>query len=485
MQYVGRAPFSPGRRAMFWEPARGRHAARLGQAAYKDPSNRLLEQPLISILKRRLLAVLGGKTFLKDAGWPGHVDMAAVGRWFENFWFPTYVADAGRPIKSLVAEQIPEFPYPSSIPAFFDVSQDSTSQELDDADQIDAYFGPSVDIMQGVPVPSRELESQLIGSSYHYQDPWITQPCLDGYFYPGAKYGMFQEFSSSRTSPKGPGSGLGEKVDMAGRFWCSPWAKGNVSEAIPDAVRYAWPPGGVPGTSNAPGGSARAYFWGLTLNEPWGDVKPWMKNAELAEYVLARYPFPQPFNSDGYQRFWSYFALPGLQALVKTGVNLAEEDIRVWITFSIIAHFNEMADALNSYFESQAHSMKQSQTALIIGAAVVAVFAAIILVGAPVIASLVAGVANSAATAMNKIDQHKFQVEMADIQDAFKESDPAFSDQVGEAAAYVQRLSAALETAVDKENVTRTLSSPGLSTGLLIGGGLAAIGALALAIFRK
>jgi hypothetical protein len=227
----------------------------------------------------------------------------------------------------------------------------------------------------------------------------------------------------------------------------------------------------------------RAFFWGLSMSEPWGDVKRWFKNALLAEYVLARYPFPQPFNGDGYQRFWSYFALPGFWDLIKSGAPLEEEDIRVWITFSVITHYNEMVNALNGYLGKKAKSMRQDALARTIAAAVVAIVAVAVL--APVVAAIVGGIANSAASAMNKIDAAKFQHDMTDIQDAFKDGDPAFAGQVSEAAAYVARLSNALETAIDKSTVTRTLQSSALSTGLLIGGGLAAVGALALAIFRK
>lgn len=465
----GGARIGFGRGHMFWEPVRGRRAVRLGQAAYNDPDNRLLNLSIMEILKRRILTVLpmskrgkGSydwaiqfqiKQALYGAGWPGKLPQVIPG--LDGLFQTIGLTVSGG------AEAVGQFsPFPfQTTKALFDISQDPTSKEIDDADQIDAFFGPIYPVL----VPSVDLEK---GSYYPVPDPWITQPCLDGSIYRDHEYGSF---SQGEIEPKNKAGAL---IGMNGRFWCSPWAEGKAQATIPSPVWNVW---GADQTTNL---SVRAVFFGLTLSEPWGDVKPWFKNALMTDYVLSKYPFPQPFGE--HNRFWSYFAVQGLRDLVKTSVPLAEEDIRVWITFSFLAHYVEMVDALNSYLKGQAKSERRK--ALVITIAAVAIGALVLAAALP---AIIAAIASSAATALNKINAHEFQKQMADIQDAFKESDPAFSDQVGEAAAYVQRLSAALETAVDKENVTRTLSSPGLSTGLLIGGGLAAIGALALAIFRK
>jgi hypothetical protein len=408
---------------------------RLAQAV----SNRLLDLPVGRILGRRSVATIsafkvGPARLSIPPNWP-YLTEAELNTPMNVGW----------PTASDQVALAMEWPA-SVVYALMTASISPTHEEVDDADVIDEFFGGQ---------STRFVSSMARGEP---PDPWLFEVCATG-----ALSIRCQQGSRDCRQVKGGFFARAVEFDL-NEFWCPPWAKsGNYeSPELPLIMIYEMPAFGA-------WESVRGAFWGLTGGELWKDVRPWLPNAMAAEEVLKDYPFPQPFNE--YVMYWTRFGLAGLRGLVKVPVELLREDIRAWITFSILANYETMVNTLNSDLKDKAKRKKRKMQ--LVTYAVAAFGVVLLAAGLP---AIIGAVMSAASSSLQKIDMAKFNREMGEIADAFGETDPAFSSEITSAAGYVENLSAGLETGISVEESRRSA----LPTTLLVGG--AAVGAIGLAL---
>lgn len=446
--------------------------ARLAQAPPPNV-NRLLTVPLKWIIYRRWLLILEpsiqgvatspspvGKAGIFAMGWPTSLP---------NNWpqpWPGANITPWSQISSLTG-------WPEDvIQTFYEISQQAISDEPKDLETIDQYFSQPTDYVGSEPsmIP----------------DPTLERICDAGVFYPYSNR-YRQETPGPNVDTSGNGLPQSDQtMPVPGGFWCSGKSTGHTT--LPAIIRVSEMTAGfippsrtTPRLPNVPwpAFSENADFWGVDLDGPWGNVKPWIGNLGTANDVLAKYPFPQPFADR--LPYVTRYALPGLRTLVQTPVELAPEDIEVWLTFAILGNWQSMVNDLNRDLKAEARSEREQALITTIAAVVVGV----VTLGAG-LPAIIGAIAGSAVSTLNKINEVQLQKDLSKVQDAFQSTDPGFAGEIGKSKAYVQRLSDALSTAIDKNNVQRTLApGGGVSTGLYVAGGVAAAAAVAFAIFRS
>lgn len=470
---IGRlAPF--GRGEIFRSPAAPGPGHRLAQAsaAPTDPDNRLLDLTVGQILGRRSVAtaywnpLLSGMQMLPTVpkNWP-NVTQAELDA-FDAF-APGIQASGGTGWTNLSAAT--GLPVPT-LKTLMQVSLDPTSKELGDADLIDRYFGEQP-----------PAQTSMTWPDPNDPGPWLLNLCTKGEFDPNCP---LPGRKGDTWSPGQPcfqrhvqGMDLGPKQSGAGDvplndFWCPPWSRGSKTGPMAMAIRSEYGhqdhwKGGWPVPP-----SPKAVFWGVTLGEPWSTVKPWLPNAERADKILLDFPFPAPFGE--YIFTWTRFAVPELRAWIRLPVRLSEESIRAFITFTVLAHYEEMAVALDAYLKKRAKRFAQNQ--LIKTIAVIAIS----VIGLAAGIAVAAGAATALIQAKTEMDKIDFEAEMTKVADAFESTDPAFAQEVRNAKDWAQKVAAggaaALESGAGSGLLTIGLAAGsaaaiGITIALLLGGG--------------
>jgi hypothetical protein len=259
-------------------------------------------------------------------------------------------------------------------------------------------------------------------------------------------------------------------------------------------------------------------YFGIRNDLPWEEVKgPVLRSIAVLD-ALVNYPFPSPISL--MPSYW--YAYPEVHEAAKTFIH---QDIiinralaRLWITFAIIGDggsvYNNVSARIIHDLEKEARDAKRM--AIIRGIGLAAVFA-IITAGlgaalAPAIAAIVpAGVPLTGATVASAITSGVKQAmtyqekkdatdALEKISDLFAQSDPAFAAEASKLAETfgflgekvkeltAEGLEAAAEGKRAKDDLSDVPEDPaapppnyGLTTNLLVGGGVAAAGVAALA----
>jgi hypothetical protein len=181
-------------------------------------------------------------------------------------------------------------------------------------------------------------------------------------------------------------------------------------------------------------------YFGLDLSRPWRELRPVMLNIENLMKLVGdpvghanqpSYPWPGPARITGY---WWELAQSGLRELVRQPGILTEDVARLWITLSLLTHYNALVAQARDQMEKSAQSERFNLTVLTVA------LVAFGLVLGIAIGPLIAGgfkVASGVLTDVEKRDAAK------DLNAAAKElqtTDPAFAGQVQWSAQYIQRM---------------------------------------------
>jgi hypothetical protein len=420
-----------------------------------DADNRLLDLTVGKILGRRSVAtaywdpLLSGMQMMPTVpkNWP-NVTQAELDALDAQVQFPGW--NGWSALSGATGWQIPV------LKTLMQISLDPTDQELDDANLVDRYFG------------EMPPQSQFAQPSPLDAGPWLLGLCTKGEFWPECPPG----------SGRGPlnwnnlcsvlehGASSARPVPL-GDFWCPPWSRGPKTGQIPMAVlseyghqdhwKGGWP---VPE-------SPKAVFWGITLGEPWSTVKPWLPNMERTDKILLDFPFPAPFGE--YIFTWTRFAVPELREWSRLPVRLSEESIRAFITFSVLAHYEEMATALDAYLKKKAKRFARNQLITTIASIAISV------IGLAAGIAVAAGAATALLEAKTEMEKIDFEAEMTKVADAFQSTDPAFAQEIRNAKDWAQKVASQGASAVEA----------GAGTGLLTVGlaaGSAAVVGITIAL---
>jgi hypothetical protein len=439
---IGRqAPFGRGDVFKSTSPLRrlAQAAAQPTQSAIKE-NNRLLDLTVGLILGRRAVATAYWRPILSGGAyhpvvpitWP-YITPAQL----EAMDAPS---PRGLPNSWVDLSAVTGVPVPA-LKTLMAAALDSSAAELDDARRVDAYFGEQVPSQGGM---SPEDPTDM--------GPWLLGLCKNRKFDPKCLPGN-RDINPWTTCPARVQGGITSYVTL-NDFWCPSGvlATGAMPRAVSAEYTQQWHwKGGWP-TPESP----KAVFWGITLTEPWSTVKPWLPNMERADKILLDFPFPAPFGE--YVMFWTQFAVPELRAWIRLPIRLSEESIRAFITFSVLAHYEEMSIALEAYLKKRAKSFARNQLMKTIAAVAISVIG---LAAGVAVAAGAAGALWGAKAEMDKID---FETEMAKVANAFESTDPAFAQEVRNAKDWAQKV-AAQGTAVMEAGAGSGLLTIGLAAG--------------------
>lgn len=170
--------------------------------------------------------------------------------------------------------------------------------------------------------------------------------------------------------------------------------------------------------------------WGINVDKPWGEYRDYVYNIIRLQDVMEAYPWPNPVEYTPGYWFWEVQNVtkeiqPFLQA---GGKRLSDEDIRTFITLSLVQNYDNIMiriakrmerDAKNDARRELIKKIALGVTTLIIGGAVAIAGGA--LVGA-VFSSLFKGM-----DAVQKIEAAK---SLATVAEQFALSDAAFSAEI-------------------------------------------------------
>ena len=429
---------------------------RLAQAAVvpapleiRDANNRLLDLTVGQILGRRTVAtaywtpILSGMQYhaVVPRAWP-NVTKAELDALDAQVQTPGTTGWTN--LSAVTGLQVPV------IKALMDISLDPTSQELDDANLVDRYFGE---------LPP---QGQFARPSPLDAGPWLLGLCTKGEFWPECPPGSgagplnWNDLCSVLEQGAQPSGKQASRTPVRlGDFWCPPWSRGPKTGPMPMAVQSEYGhqdhwKGGWPVPA-----SPKAVFWGVTLGEPWSTVKPWIPNMERADKILLDFPFPAPFGE--YIFTWTRFAVPALRAWIRMPFQLSDESIRAFITFTVLGHYEEMTLALEAYLKKKAKNFARNQLIKTIAAVAISV------IGLAAGVAVAAGAAGALWSAKGEMDKIDFETEMAKVANAFESTDPAFAQEVRNAKDWAQKV--ASQGLVAAEGGGSGLLTVGLAAG--------------------
>lgn len=164
----------------------------------------------------------------------------------------------------------------------------------------------------------------------------------------------------------------------------------------------------------------RAIFWGIKGTESVGLIN--FENIQKMVRVVSAYPWPNP--GPLFSLEWTKKILDRLRKIAHEPTDVSEEDIRTWVTLTLMEKFDAIVRDVNDYMEDQAKADKRR--ALIRAIAMIALSAAMV-VTLPVALSATFGVA---LTAVKTVDRVKAARALAEASKEFEKTDFEFSQEL-------------------------------------------------------
>jgi hypothetical protein len=360
----------------------------------------------------------------------------------------------------------------------FAVGMSPSQEERNDAALIDAFYESPTkpvfkrlrsDVCEGQPLDTATgcPRGYQYNGRYQRCDPIsVPPPCPTGFVYNRRGQVCNPPLNAPPIALPKPSVIARSGLDQA--FFCTD---------TPRALQWSWS-----------GFTSAAEVYGIRSDAPWRQEKPVMENLSVVIGEANRYPFPSPISL--LPIVWYHRAVGEIAEFIRSGRTIAwGQDARDWITLNVLSHYDELAGQVAEHFEEKAEDARRRAIvkAVILGA-----------VGAVIAIALPAIIASGFQAAMAAIDAHKAREAAKDLQgaaDAFAATDAAFSAEI---KSLVRRLE---ERAAEAQRAAAAAAQPGAQPGaqptapgatepagvdttvLLVGGGVAAAGAIALALF--
>lgn len=266
----------------------------------------------------------------------------------------------------------------------------------------------------------------------------------------------------------------------------------NASDAELEAIRsnpfYCGTPEEFPQVVYGMDKSDYAGWFGIDSAGTWGSVKLQVQNAMTVMSVVGGYPFPPPLDLQDKAAFW-ILSIGEIREIVQTPYPVDPEAVRIWITMTILANYADWVDKIAADAKSAAKKAKRKMIMKTIGLAIASLVAAFLLPA--VIAVTAAAIKTAITTYVDAQKRRKAAQDMANASKMFADDAPGFSKEVDHAAQVMDEQAAAQEAAAtpppDVQAAIAEVKSetgPAWGTILPIGGGIAAAGFAALAIFK-
>lgn len=348
------------------------------------------------------------------------------------------------------------------------IAAESSSEDLDDLSLIDGFFGVPV----GADPYSRELP--------------LTRDLCD-----------IMKGKANATPYRGGALSTAQAIwawlDYAppGRaFWGSHTT--NASESEREGIRtnpfFCGRPTEFPRVVYGLPEADYAGWFDIDPNQAWGTVKQQVKNAITVMEVVGSYPFPPPLDLKDDAAFW-ILAISDIREIVHTPALVDPEAVRYWITMTILANYVAWSDRIAEDAKKKAKKAKRKMIMTVVALAVASIVAAFLL---PAVIALAASAIQTAVTTyVDAQKRRKAAQEMANASKMFADDAPAFSKEVDHAAAMLDEQAAAQEAALKPSpevqaaiDEVKAETGPAWGTILPVGGGIAAAGLVALAIFK-
>lgn len=231
-----------------------------------------------------------------------------------------------------------------------------------------------------------------------------------------------------------------------------------------------------------------AGWFDIDQNGTWGSVKLQVKNAMTVMSVVGSYPFPPPLDLSDKAAFW-ILSIGEIREIVHTPLLVNPEAVRIWITMTVLANYSAWVDQMEREEKKKAKKAKRKMIMTAIGLAVASLVAAFLLPA--IIAVAATAIKTGITTYIDAQKRRKAAKDMANASKMFADDAPGFAKEVDHAAAVLDeqaaRDEAAASTPPDVQaaiDQVKAETGPAWGTILPVGGGIAAAGLVALAIFK-
>jgi hypothetical protein len=237
----------------------------------------------------------------------------------------------------------------------------------------------------------------------------------------------------------------------------------------PRALQWSWS-----------GFTSAAEVYGIRSDAPWREEKPVMENLSVVIHEANRYPFPSPISL--LPIVWYHRAIGELAGFIHAGRPLSVQDARDWITLNVLSHYDELSAQVVEHFEERAEDARRRAIikAVILGA-----------VGAMIAIALPALVAAGFQAVMTTVDLRRRREAAQDLERVAAEFEATDAGFAAEVKGMVRRLQE--QTEADRAAAAAAAAAPPTAPGatepagvdttvLLVGGGVAVAGAIALAL---
>ena len=192
-------------------------------------------------------------------------------------------------------------------------------------------------------------------------------------------------------------------------------------------------------------------YWNLDIGKKWGNLKQQVLNANLFEEIVAKYPFPSP---PAYVReFWMRLAVSDIRNLVLQNVPVSEEDIRDFITTSVVQRYNVIINEVRREFNRQEDAAKRK--ALIKGIAGLAI-SVVLAFTAPAVVGMIY---STSKTALDLDKKRRAASEMVNAAKQFAATDKAFSEEILRVSRKLDAQAKATVTADDEKEMVKRIDA--------------------------
>jgi hypothetical protein len=252
-------------------------------------------------------------------------------------------------------------------------------------------------------------------------------------------------------------------------------------------------------------------FYGLNVDQKWGDIRRAVWNAVVMSRVLTSYPLPSPIPI--MTAAWYGRVQPELQAFVASGAVITEDLGRAWTTLITIEKYNDLAAAIYEELKDEGRRDRRkaiieavalAATLAVIGYGIGAALSTLIPAGSVVTGGQIAKVVTTViATELSQREKQDAAQDLEKVATLFQESDAGFAGEVRHTQQFLGLTPEALAQeeldAINAARGERELTtaeagehfelSPEAFTGTQVGdillvGGIAAGAILALTLLR-
>jgi hypothetical protein len=188
-----------------------------------------------------------------------------------------------------------------------------------------------------------------------------------------------------------------------------------------------WPEGGYPG------------YFNLNPNGTWGSLLPAIVNIQTLfrvtgpnDYTPGFYKWPEPVKlTPGY---WWSLNQKDLTALVKSPAVLTSDEVRLWITLSLVQQYNTILARAKTNLEQQAKSDKFNLIVFSIGMIAIGALLAV------AVGAIVAGGFKLVSGSLTNAQKQDAARSLNEAATQLRTGDPGFAGEVQWAASYMQSL---------------------------------------------